>query len=54
VPLGDLELLLVRVARELQDLEAVFERRRDRLELVRGGDEEDLKKIFDRSKFTSM
>ena len=45
VALGDLELLLLGVAGELDHLHAVAQRRRDRLELVRGGDEEDPREV---------
>ena len=45
VALGDLELLLLGVARELDHLHPVAQRRRDRVELVRGGDEQDLRQV---------
>src|ERR1700737_2690398 len=41
----DGRLLLRRVARDLQDLHPVPQRRRNRLQRVRGGDEEDLREI---------
>ncbi len=43
--LGDLELLLLDVARELDDLHAVLERRRDGVHEVGGGDEHDLGEV---------
>src|SRR6185503_1208093 len=45
VALGDLELLLLGVAGELDDLHAVAKRPRDRVEHVRGGDEQDPRKV---------
>ena len=45
VALGDLELLLLGVARELDHLHPVAQRRRDRVELVRGGDEEAARQV---------
>src|SRR5215211_2783799 len=45
IALGDAELLLLGVARETNDLHAVQERRRDRLELVPRADEEDPRKV---------
>jgi hypothetical protein len=41
----DLELLLGGVARQLDDLHAVAQRPRDRVELVRGADEEDVREV---------
>ena len=43
--LRDLELLLARVARDLEDLHAVEQRRRDRVEHVRRRDEDDVRQI---------
>ena len=43
--LGDLELLFLDVAGQLDDLHAVLERPRDRRERVRGGDEQDLRQV---------
>src|SRR4051794_3278639 len=45
VALGDLALLLVRVARQLDHLHAVAQRGRHRVELVGGGDEEDVREV---------
>ena len=45
IALGNPELLLLGIAREANDLHAVEERRRDRLELVRRADEEDPRKV---------
>ncbi len=45
VPLGDVKLLVAGVTRQLQDLEPVLERRRDRLDLVGCGEEEHLRQI---------
>ena len=42
---GDLTLLLVRVAGELDQLHAVEQRRRDRVDLVRRADEEDVREV---------
>ena len=42
---GDLELLLLGVAGELDDLHAVAQRRRDRVEHVGGGDEHHLREV---------
>ena len=41
----DHQLLLLGVAREADDVHAVEQRRRDRLELVRGADEEDARQV---------
>src|SRR5829696_1888983 len=45
VALGDLELLLLRVARELDDLHAVAERARDRVQRVRRRDEHHAREV---------
>ncbi len=45
VAAGDVELLVDRVAGELDHLHPVAERRRDRVEDVRGGDEDDLGEV---------
>ena len=45
VALGDLELLLLGVAGQLDHLHPVAQRRRDRVELVRGGDEQHLREV---------
>ena len=43
--LADLDLLLLRVAGQLDDLHPVAQRRRDRIEQVAGGDEEHLRQV---------
>ena len=43
--LGDVQLFAVAVTGELDDLHSVAERHRDRPELVRGRDKENLRKI---------
>ena len=45
VALCDLHLLRLGVSRNLDNLHAIAQRRRDRVELVRGGNEEHLRKI---------
>src|SRR5829696_1097090 len=45
VALGDLELLLLRVARELDDLHAIAERARDRVQRVRRRDEHHAREV---------
>ncbi len=45
VPLGDVDFVLLAVAGQLDDLHPVPQRRRDRIEHVRGGDEEHLAQV---------
>src|SRR5690606_31542343 len=45
MPLGDLQLLLLRISAQLNDLHAVAQRRRNGVHPIGGGDEENVGKV---------